>query len=99
MTASRFPSIALGLGLVLAFILLASGAHDPAGEHLLPLLMLLLMSELGFIVTAAGAFVAIRVGHKTGISFALVSTALGCVAMAIGFVVIGLALWPATQTT
>jgi hypothetical protein len=60
--------------------------------------MLLLMSEFGFIVTAIGAFVAIRAGQKTGVSFALISTALGCVALAIGFAVIGMALWPATQT-
>lgn len=97
MTASKFPSLALGLGLVLALILLASGATDPTGEHRLPLLLLLLMSEFGFIVTAAGAFVAARVGQRSGFRFALVSTALGCAALSIGFAVIGLALWSATQ--
>jgi hypothetical protein len=98
MTTARFPTLALSVGLVLALVLLAAGGGDPAGEHRLPLLMLLLMSELGFIVTAIGAFVGIRGMRGEGPRLASLSVTLGCMTLAVGFVVMGLALWPGTGT-
>lgn len=96
MTSARFPTLALSVGLVFALVLLAAGGGDPAGEHRLPLLMLLLMSELGFIVTAVGAFLGLRELRREGLRLATLSVALGCAALAVGFVVMGLALWPET---
>ena len=96
MTRLPFPWLALGVGLFLALGLLLGGAADPAAERALPLLTLLLASELGFFVTAAGAIVAARRLGRGGASAVPVMLLVACAALAVGFFWLGLALWPST---
>lgn len=94
LTRERFPWLALGIGLVLAAVLIRSGAADPDGGYGLPLLTLLLMAEFGFLVTAIGAFLGLRSLQRHGLALAPGLVALGCAALALGFLILGLSLWP-----
>jgi hypothetical protein len=89
-----FPWLALGLGLTIAVILVASGAVDPASEPALPLLTLLVMAEFAFFVTAIGAVQGIRMGLAQGFGFILYTVIAGCSLLAVGFLWLGLSLWP-----
>jgi len=89
-----FPWLALGLGLIIALILVVSGAADPATKPALPLLTLLIMSEFAFFVTAIGAVQAIRAGLVQGFGYGLLMVAVGCVLLAGGFLWLGISLWP-----
>jgi hypothetical protein len=55
-----YPWLALGLGLLLALVVLRFGILAPEGEQSLPLLTLLLMSEFGFVATAIAAAMSVR---------------------------------------
>ena len=55
MQSKTFPWLAAGIGLILALVLLQATSTDRT-EPLLPPLMLLFISELGFIVTLLGAW-------------------------------------------
>lgn len=89
-----FPWLALGLGLLVALVLAASGALGPEEGRRLPLLMLLIMTEFGVLVTAIGAGVAIRAMLRQGVGFALLAVTLACVVLAALFLWLGIALWP-----
>jgi hypothetical protein len=89
-----FPWLALSLGLTIAMILVVSGAVDPASKPVLPLLTLLIMTEFGFFVTAIGAVQALRTGFAQGFGFALLTVIAGCALLAVGFLWLGLTLWP-----
>jgi len=89
-----FPWLALGLGLTIAVILVISGAVDSASKPILPLLTRLIMAEFGFFVTAFGAGQAIRVGLAQGFGFALLAQIAGCSLLSIGFLWLGISLWP-----
>lgn len=91
MKAERISWLALGFGLLLMMLLLASGAVQ--GDQLkLPLLTLLMASELGFLVTLIGAFQAVRTRSKLGVQWAML-VAIGCAALSLSFAWIGLSLW------
>jgi len=89
-----FPWLALGLGLIIALILLLSGAVDPESKPALPLLTLLIMTEFGFFVTAIGAVGGVRTGLARNFGVAVLTVILGCGFLAIGFLWLGLSLWP-----
>ena len=89
-----FPWLALGLGLTIAVIMVVSGAVDPASKPVLPLLTLLVMTEFGFFVTAIGAVQALRAGFAQGFGFVLFAVIAGCALLAVGFLWLGLTLWP-----
>lgn len=89
-----FPWLALGLGLVFAAVLGLSGAVDPAASPVLPLLMLLLINEFGFLLTAIGAGLALRDGFSSGFNATQLMLVVGCIALAAGFLWLGLRLWP-----
>jgi len=89
-----FPWLALALGLTLAAILMMSGAASPASQPALPLLTQLVMAEFGFFVTAIGAGQAIRMGLAQGYSFALLTVIAGCSLLSVGFLWLGISLWP-----
>lgn len=88
----NFPWIAMGIGIVVAIVMVRAGATEPAGQSHLPPLTLLFMSEFGFIVTAAGSFVGIRAWLSQRNKNQLVLGA-ACGILAFGFVAIGIALW------
>jgi hypothetical protein len=89
-----FPWLALGLGLIIALILVVSGAVDSASKPALPLLTLLIMTEFGFFVTAIGAVQGIRTGLAQRFGVAMLAVIAGCGIMAIGFLWLGFSLWP-----
>jgi len=89
-----FPWLALGLGLTLAAILIVPGVVDPASQPALPLLTRLIMAEFGFFVTAIGAVQAIRKGLTQGFGFVLITVISGCSLLSIGFMWLGISLWP-----
>jgi len=89
-----YPWLALGLGLIIAVILVVSGAVDSASKPALPLLTRLIMAEFGFFVTAFGAGQAIRIGLTQGFGFALLAVIAGCSLLSIGLMWLGISLWP-----
>lgn len=93
MNKTTFPWIAVTIGLFLIIGLYFAGAIPPSGEYAAPLLAMLFMSELGAIVSAAGAYTALRnwLDHRTqmlSLLLALVSAVL-----AIALLSTGVALW------
>ncbi|MGD2081591.1 MAG: hypothetical protein PVF91_01410 [Chromatiales bacterium] len=94
MTKDRFPWVALGVGLILALVLVQSGATSPATEQALPLLTLLLISEFGFLVTAVGALLGARTLVSRGFVLRQALVVAGCTALSAGFLILGLDLWP-----
>ena len=89
-----FTWLALGLGLVLATVLLQAGATRPDGDTTLPLLTMLIVAEFGFFLCAIGAGLGIRNLLKRKFSYSLLAAVLGCGVLAAGFLWLGLALWP-----
>jgi len=92
MNAERISWLALGFGLLLMVLLVASGALQ--GEQLkLPLLTLLMSSELGFVLTLIGAVQAARSLSAAGVRLTVLMVAAGCAALSLAFAWIGLSLW------
>ena len=89
-----FPWLALGLGLLVAAGLLASGALSPGGNYDLPLLTMLIVNEFGFFVTAIGAGVGINSLIKDGSQPSLLMVVIACMLMAAGFLYLAIKLWP-----
>ena len=89
-----FPWLALGLGLLVATGLLASGALSPGGNYDLPLLTMLIVNEFGFFVTAIGAGVGINTLLKGGTQSSLLMVTIACAVMAAGFLYLAIKLWP-----
>jgi hypothetical protein len=86
--------IALGIGLLLALLLIGTGALPNSGARRLPLLTQLIVAEFGFFLTAIGAGAAVRSIMARGFSPALAAATLGCALLAAGFLWLGLQLWP-----
>jgi hypothetical protein len=93
-----FSWVALGVGLLIALVLLKTGALAPEAARSLPLLTLLIVTEFGFFLTAIGAGLAIRSLVSQGFNVGLALALAGCVALAGGFLWLGLQLWPAGGT-
>jgi hypothetical protein len=93
-----FPWLAAGIGLLLAMVLLQTGVLGEADDRSLPLLTMLFISEFGFIVTAAGSFVAGRTLLRQGHSWANLFLSVACGALAIAFFILGFQLWQSSMT-
>jgi len=89
-----FYWLALGIGLIVIFLLLQSGVLGPADELRLPLLTLLIVNEFGFFVCAIGLLFAVREMKASEPSLAKWLTLLGNGVLSLSFVLIGLRLWP-----
>ena len=89
-----FPGLALGIGVMVAAGLLQSGVLAPGGDYALPLLTLLIVNEFGFFVTAIGAGVGINTMLNRGVRPAVLLLTLGCAVLALGFLYLGIRLWP-----
>lgn len=89
-----FPWLALGLGLLIALLLMQTGALGPASERALPLLTLLIVTEFGFFLTGIGAGLALRNLVRQGIGVSQLAAAAGCGALSAAFLWLGLELWP-----
>jgi uncharacterized membrane protein len=79
-------------------VLLQTGVLGKADERSLPLLTMLFISEFGFIVTAAGSFVAGRTLLRQGYSWANLFLSVACGALAIAFFTLGIQLWQSSMT-
>ncbi len=93
MRKDLFPALAAGVGLVLAALLLGGGALGQTAAHKLPLLTLLLISEFGFFVCAAGLGFGISLWNKTEKKLPLLLLAVGSLLLMALFVFCGLNLW------
>ncbi len=89
-----FPWLALGLGLLIALVLIFGGAIGSETERRLPLLMLLMIAEFGFFLNLIGAWLAVRQMIRQGVGQGVMLSASGCTVLAIGFAWLGLQLWP-----
>jgi hypothetical protein len=91
-----YAALALGVGLALSLILLVFASPAGGDEQSLPLLTSLLVCEVGFIITAIGAGLAIHQIIKKPVWSAQVWLTLGNLLLAINFARVALALWPET---
>jgi hypothetical protein len=89
-----FPGLALGIGILVAAGLLQSGVLAPDGDYALPLLTLLIVNEFGFFVTAIGAGIGINTMLKQGLRPPVLLLTIGCALLAVGFLYLGIRLWP-----
>jgi hypothetical protein len=87
------PWLTLGIGLVFSLILLRFSPLSARSGFILPMLTALLMSELGFIITAIGTGISVRDVLKQGVRLRLVALLIGNLLLALYFVNQGLALW------
>jgi hypothetical protein len=93
MNKQAFPFLASGIGLVLALLLARSTQGVEEGQYLLPPLTLLFISEFGFLVTVVGAWFGGRLWLTKRNLKGVLLAALGCLALALGFLYKGLSLW------
>lgn len=87
MQTRQFPYLALGFGIIL-------GVVSIAGARLLPLLTRLVVAEFAFFVTSIGAFIAFRQVRDHGVQRSILLSGVACFALAIFFLLRGIALWP-----
>lgn len=94
MKLTALPYLAVGIGVPMMLVIIKGSQEGGDGSTLIPLLTLLVVSEFAFFVTAIGAFIGFRQIRAVGIQplYALM-TAL-CVLLAIGFMWLGVKLWP-----
>jgi len=89
-----FPWMAMGMGLLVAIGLVASGALSPEANYKLPLLTMMIVNEFGFFVTAIGAGVGINSLLKDGKQSSLLMVVVCCAVMSAGFLYLAIKLWP-----
>jgi hypothetical protein len=89
-----FPWLAMGMGLLVAIGLAASGVFSPEANYDLPLLTMMIVNEFGFFVTAIGAGVGINSLLKDGKQPSLLMVTVSCAVMAAGFLYLAIKLWP-----
>ena len=87
-----FPWLALGLGLLLALVLMRFGPTADGGG--LPLLTALLISEFGFLLTAIAAGIGVRDLVNQGARAVCILPLAGYELLAVYFLRMGLGLWP-----
>ena len=92
MVQKTFPWLAAGIGLILILVLLQANSIERS-EPLLPPLMLLFISELGFLVTLLGAWSGARIwlaAREQWLPFLLSGA---CAVMSLAFLYLGIAFW------
>lgn len=89
-----FSLIAVVLGLPLMVLLINTAPEFAGGEPKLPLLTMLIVSEFGFVVTAIGAFTAVKTILNTGMNQFILAGAIVCAGLSIKFMLIGISYWP-----
>jgi di/tricarboxylate transporter len=90
----RFPWLALGMGLLIAILLLLAGALDTDQGPRLPLLTMLILSEFGVVVTAVGAYAGSRRLVQRGLDRPTLLAVIGCLMLSAGLATLGFRLWP-----
>ncbi len=90
----NFPYFALGLGLLIMLIVTKGVEARNEGVTVIPLLTMLVASEFAFFVTAIGGYIGFRHIKQTGIRPLYTGTTALCILLSIGFLLMGIALWP-----
>jgi hypothetical protein len=88
-----FSWAALGLGSLIAMVVLRFGWTGIEGEQELPLLTTLFLAEFGFLVTAAGAILGSRAWRARQERMLALLPPATCGILAIGFAWVGVAIW------
>ena len=90
------PWLTLGVGPLLALLILRFSPLSASSGFILPLLTALFMSELGFIFTAIGTGISVRDVVKQGLNLRQAALLIGNLLLALYFLNQGLALWSKT---
>ena len=91
-----WPFITLTIGLLFSFILAGFSPLKSAGQPTLPLLAALYMSELGMIMTLAGAWLSGRAAWQRIAVKRNTIICIGNLLLAVNLFFIGLKVWPDT---
>jgi uncharacterized membrane protein YfcA len=94
MKSHNFPYIAFFLSLMLMPVVIIGAKTGADGASLVPLLTLLVMSEVAFIVTAIGAYIGIRYRHSVARKHVYMAVTVACALLSVWFMFIGISLWP-----
>jgi hypothetical protein len=97
MKHTTIPMLTTTAGILLGGVLVAAGATAPKGEQSLPLLMLLFMSEMGFIIALGGALYGIKLWQQQREKRFLLLNAAAGIVLALGLLIVGLNLWSTTN--
>jgi len=91
---NNFPWIALTVGLAISLALMWFGPLNRSAPVVMPLLMALFMAELGFVVSAIGAYTAVKAYQENRSSKRPLVLLLGNVLIAVNLAYTGLLIWP-----
>ena len=95
MGKQNFPYIALFLGMMFMLAVTFGGQVNGAINNTrLPLLILLIISEVAFILTAIAAYLSIKQMYAEGFDVKMMIVSVLCVISAITFLVKGISFWP-----
>jgi len=94
MNKSNFPYLGLLLGVFLLLTVMGGRELSPNGEPLLPLLMLLLMNEFAFIISAISVFIGIKQMKSNGVQALFAVVVGGCLLVGSFSIFLGVQLWP-----
>jgi len=92
MQHKTFPWLAAGIGLILALVLQYAAGKE-LDETPLPPLMLLFISELGFLLTLLGAWSGARLWLAARSQWMMLLLSGVCALLALAFLYLGLAYW------
>lgn len=93
MKKKHFPMVALVLGILLSLLATIGSVPMPNGNTRLPVLMLLLACEMGFIVTVIGGAMGFNQVRTAPDGRGMIAITAGCLLLAIAFAYLGLELW------
>jgi hypothetical protein len=94
MKLTALPYVAVGIGIPLMLVVVRGSQAGSDGSALMPLLTLLVVSEFAFFLTAIGAYIGFRQIRSVGIQPLYALMTVFCVLLAIGFMWIGVKVWP-----
>lgn len=89
-----FPYIAVGLGLIAMLVVTRGNELRASGASEIPLLTLLVISEVAFFATAMGAFIGFKQLRAVGFNLRHTLVTAACVLLAGQFLWLGMSLWP-----
>tara|TARA_R110002096_G_scaffold232524_1_gene422391 strand:+ start:722 stop:1009 length:288 start_codon:yes stop_codon:yes gene_type:complete len=94
MNKYNFPYVALAMGLVFLLAVTFGGQLGENGLTRLPLLTLLVVSEFAFFICAIGGYLSLRRLTDLGYSMPHAVAGVGCVILAVQFLMLGIEFWP-----
>lgn len=89
-----FPYTVVGLGLIVTLVVTRGNALRASGASEIPLLTLLVMTEVAFFATAIGAFIGFKQIRAVGFNAPNTLVTAACVLLAGQLLWLGMDLWP-----